>query len=60
MSVFHYPYRVPGPDRPAAAFVLLKVAAHYSDDWHPEVPALVDTGADLTVLPDRVVDALGL
>ena len=60
MSQFHYPYKVPGPDRPAAAYVLLKVAAHDSDDWHPDVPALVDTGADQTVLPDKVVEALGL
>lgn len=60
MSVFHYPYRVPGPGRPAAAYVLLKVAAHSSGDWHPDIPALVDTGADQSVLPDKVIEALGL
>lgn len=58
--MFRYPYQAPGPDRAPAAFVLLKVAAHSSDDWHPDLPALADTGADQTVLPARVIDALGL
>jgi predicted aspartyl protease len=60
MSVFRYPYRVPGPGRAAAAFVLLKVAAHQSDEWLPDLPALVDTGADQTVLPGKAIQALGL
>lgn len=59
-AAFRYPYRVPGPDRPAAAYVLLKVAATPSGDWYPDLAALADTGADRSVLPQRVVDALGL
>lgn len=58
--MFHYPYRQAGPDRVPAAFVLLRVADHDSDVWHPDIPALADTGADQTMLPRRVVDALGL
>jgi predicted aspartyl protease len=60
MRAFTYPYRVPGPDRPAAAFVWLKVAAYPTGDWHPDIAALADTGADVTVLPDRVIETLGL
>lgn len=58
--MFHYPFRVPGSDRPPAAYVLLKVATHTTDDWHPDLPALVDTGADHSVLPTKVVKTLGL
>ena len=58
--MFRYPYRLPGPNREPAAFVLLRVAAHDSETWHPDVPALADTGADQTVLPTSLTTALGL
>jgi len=58
--VFRYPYRLPGPNREPAAFVLVKIAAHDSDAWHPDLPALADTGADQTVLPTKVATALRL
>ncbi len=45
---------------PPAPFVHLLVRADQAESTGVEVPALIDTGADLTVIPGRLVDDLGL
>ncbi len=58
--MFRYPYRPVTLNSPPAPLALLNVAAIGSDDWATDIPALIDSGADITVLPDQVVAQLGL
>jgi predicted aspartyl protease len=58
--VFRYPYKLATVGSPPAPFVLLNVAALGSDEWEMNVAALADTGADVTVIPDNLVETLGL
>ncbi len=58
--MFHYPYRVATPDEPPAAFVRLNIRGLASDGGVTDLAALVDTGADQTVIPTRVAEQLGL
>jgi predicted aspartyl protease len=58
--MFRYPYRTLNRNSPPAPLALLNVAAIGSDDWATDIPALIDTGADLTVLPEQVAARLGL
>ena len=45
---------------PAAPFVHLTVSAPSDGAPSVEVPAQIDTGADVTIIPGRLVDALNL
>ena len=45
---------------PAAPFVHLSVSAPSDGAPSVEVPARIDTGADVTVIPGRLVDELKL
>jgi hypothetical protein len=58
--MFRYPYTATGPTSPPAPFVLLNVGVDETGRWVEDLPALTDTGADQTVLPERVVAQLGL
>lgn len=58
--MFRYPYRTITLNSPPAPLALLNVAVIGSDDWATDIPALIDSGADMTVLPDQVVTQLGL
>ncbi len=60
MNVFVYPYSPSVAGNPPTPVVWLNVAAVGSDQWRTNLAALVDTGADVTVLPASVVTALGL
>jgi hypothetical protein len=57
MPTFRYRY---SPGNPAAPSVLLNLAHPVTGQRVENVAALADTGADQTVLPDRLVEALGL
>jgi predicted aspartyl protease len=58
--LFRYPYRTVNLNSPTAPLALLNIAAIGSDDWVTDIPALLDSGADVTVLPEPVVTRLGL
>lgn len=58
--MFRYPYTTATFGSPPAPFVLLNIAAVGSDRWLTDIPALADTGADVTVVTAAVVAALGL
>lgn len=45
---------------PPAPFVYVGLRSPHDDDPPLELPALVDTGADTTVVPLQVVESLGL
>jgi hypothetical protein len=45
---------------PAAAYVHLKIAAQPGSDVSEAIPALVDSGADRTIVPLGLADSLGL
>lgn len=57
MPTFVYRYAAGDPPAPG---VLLNLAHPVTGRRTEGVPALVDTGADLSVLPDRLVTDLGL
>ena len=52
---FRYPYR--GAD-PQAPYVLLNVTHPTEEDTARDIPALVDTGADQTILPTKLLELL--
>lgn len=58
--MFRYPYQEVGPGNPPAAFVFVNVEANTPGTWVENLPAIADTGADQTVLPDHVIERLGL
>lgn len=58
--MFHYRYSPVGPGRPPAAFVHVNLSSDETGRRVESLPALADTGADQTVLPDRVVSELQL
>src|SRR5262245_30839733 len=53
-------YRYAPHTDPPAPFVYLALKNRVTGAKVEQVPAQLDTGADLTVLPQQVVDALGL
>jgi predicted aspartyl protease len=57
MPTFRYRY---SPGTPAVPSVLLNLAHPVTGQRVENVAALADTGADQTVIPERVVEALGL
>lgn len=57
MAKFRYNY---SPGNPPAPAVLLNLANPISGVGARDVPALFDTGADITVVPTRIVHALAL
>lgn len=58
--MFHYPYRTVNPDEPPAAFVFLNLRGVDSDETVTDLAALVDTGADQTVIPTPIAERLKL
>jgi hypothetical protein len=58
--LFRYPYRTVTLNSPPAPLALVNVAAIGAVDWATDIPALLDSGADVTVLPDQLVTRLGL